>query len=78
MSTVVFIPLRTWLRKISSIAADGAGVSFLGGKVCMYVAEHWYLDTRHAVAGAGGWLSTRFSPEPWEPGASWGSEHIVF
>lgn len=41
MSLLVFIPLRTWFRKISSIAADGAGVSFLGEKVCMYVAEEW-------------------------------------
>lgn len=37
MSSVVFIPLRTWLRKINSIAADGAGMSFLGGSfACMW------------------------------------------
>ena len=59
MSSLVFIPLRTWFRKISSIAADAAGVSFLGEKVCMYVAEEWVgiwtpdMQLQEQVGGSG-------------------------
>lgn len=80
VSLLVFIPLRTWFRKISLANSCwwGRGVLPWGEGLHVWLRSGWYLDTRHAVAGAGGGLTTKFSPEPWEPGASWGSEHIVF
>ena len=51
MNSLVFIPLRTSLRKISPVVG-WAGVLFLGQKVCMYVGgkgvgiRHWTCRCR--------------------------------
>lgn len=57
VSALVFIPLRTWFRKISSIAADWAGVSFLGKKVCMCVARSGWVFGRQTCSCRSWWVA---------------------